>query len=67
VGYKVQSDDGDARVKTNAGTYRKTGEPQMDVIISESAYPDDHRHTVINHRGDLAYDEYNMNHYPRSN
>lgn len=62
MAYQVQSDDGDARVKVNAGTYGQTGEPQTDFIISESGYPDDHRHIAIDVNGDVAYDQYNPNH-----
>ena len=61
MGYNVQSDGPDARVKVNAGTYGQTGEPQTDFIITEPGYPDDHRHLVIDQNGDTVYDQINPN------
>lgn len=61
MSYNVQSQDDDARVKVNAGTYGQTGQPQTDFIISETGYPDDHRHMVFDVNGDQVYDQYNPN------
>jgi hypothetical protein len=61
VGYNVQDQNDDAKVKANAGTYGVTGAPQTDFIISESGYPNDHRHIVIDEYGNTVYDQIDPN------
>ncbi len=62
MGYSVQDQNGDAKVKVNAGTDGKTKEQQTDVIIAETGYPDDHRHIVIDVNGNTVYDQIDKNH-----
>ncbi len=62
MGYDVQSSNHDATVKVNAGTYRQTGEPQTDFIITEPGYPNDHQHIVLDQFGNEVYNQVNPNH-----
>lgn len=62
VGYNVQDENDDAKVKVFGGNSDgSTGRPQTDFIISESGYPNDHRHIVFNEDGEQVYDGINPN------
>jgi hypothetical protein len=67
MGYQVQSDDGQNKVKVNAGIFKKTGQPQTDVIITEAGFPGEHTHMVFDERGELAYRGINPNTPPPGN
>lgn len=62
MSYEVQSQDDEVKVMVNAGTDKKTGKPQTDVIIRRKGYEGVHRHIVISEDGETVYDSVNKDH-----
>lgn len=61
MSYSEQDRNENVTVKVNAGTYRQTGEPQTDFIISEPGFPGEHTHLVMDINGNEVYREVNPN------
>lgn len=62
MGYQIQDENENAKVKVNAGTHHATGQPQTDFIISEPGYPNEHTHIVFDEYGREVYNEPRPNH-----